>query len=373
MSMRDPIAPQRAGTAVTTFADRATPLVRNCWYIAALSTEGGRTLMDRTILGESMLLYRQQDGTPKAMQNRCPHRGMPLSKGRLKGDTVICGYHGFNYDSHGKCILVPSLGLEAKIPTTLQLRSFPVIEHAPFVWIWMGESDKADPALRPALPLFDDPAYRHIQGYFHTHTNYVPMHENVLDLTHAHFLHGEEVASLGFTQAPPEITVDKGTVRVVRKESGGTAPPHYAAAAGIADHKVERISDTLWASLAIIIGFATIRDLEPALGQLRSEFHFQILHAFTPETQRTSRYFWSNGRDSRIDDAEFSARGYERAMKVYHEDVEALGWIQKLYEQTPPGDYAEVSVLADRVGLQMRRLVAQLATAERERDSEESS
>jgi phenylpropionate dioxygenase-like ring-hydroxylating dioxygenase large terminal subunit len=84
-------------------ADHLTPFIRNEWYVAAESAEVGRRPMDRTLLGHGVLLYRKLDGSPVALRNRCPHRSFPLSKGTLKGDDVVCGYHGLQFGSNGRC------------------------------------------------------------------------------------------------------------------------------------------------------------------------------------------------------------------------------------------------------------------------------
>ena len=87
-------------------ADHTTPFVRNEWYVAALSEEIDRTLRDRRLLGLGVLLYRKSDGAPAALQNRCPHRSFPLSRGTLDGDEVTCGYHGLTFGPDGACATV---------------------------------------------------------------------------------------------------------------------------------------------------------------------------------------------------------------------------------------------------------------------------
>lgn len=93
-------------------ADYTTPLVRNCWYVAALADEVTRELKERTLLGKTLLMYRTLVGAPVFMQNRCAHRSFPLSKGRLDGDRVVCGYHGMEYNPQGQCVFMPSLAKE---------------------------------------------------------------------------------------------------------------------------------------------------------------------------------------------------------------------------------------------------------------------
>src|SRR5262245_24574726 len=109
-------------------ADRNTTLLFNYWYIAAYSREVTRTPMDRWLMGESVVLYRKNDGVAVALQNRCPHRSFPLSKGKLEGDNIVCGYHGFKFDTAGKCVQVPS---QATTKSSLDIASFPLVERGP--------------------------------------------------------------------------------------------------------------------------------------------------------------------------------------------------------------------------------------------------
>jgi phenylpropionate dioxygenase-like ring-hydroxylating dioxygenase large terminal subunit len=97
---------------------------RGFWYVAAFDWEVRRQeLFRRTICGRPIVFWRKEDGTPAALEDRCCHRHMPLSQGRLRGDHVECPYHGLTYDCTGACIRVPSQNM---IPTAARIRSFPV-------------------------------------------------------------------------------------------------------------------------------------------------------------------------------------------------------------------------------------------------------
>ena len=124
------------------------PYPRRQWWAAATAAEVSRSLMARDILGERVLLYRQEDGTAVAVSGICPHRAFPLEKGRLVGDSVQCGYHGFTFGPDGACQRVPS---QNGVPQHAALRRYPVVERGGVVWIWTGEESTADPALLPDL------------------------------------------------------------------------------------------------------------------------------------------------------------------------------------------------------------------------------
>ena len=81
--------------------------LRNAWYVAAWDADVTHKLMPVTILGEPVVLYRREDGTPVALEDACPHRKLPLSMGKLIGDQVECGYHGLTFDCEGACVRAP--------------------------------------------------------------------------------------------------------------------------------------------------------------------------------------------------------------------------------------------------------------------------
>src|SRR5687767_5690443 len=87
------------------FADREieerTMILRNYWYVVAEPHEIGRLPFARTICNEPIVFWRKEDGTPVAFEDRCCHRRMPLHKGRLVGDVLVCHYHGLEYDATG--------------------------------------------------------------------------------------------------------------------------------------------------------------------------------------------------------------------------------------------------------------------------------
>ena len=108
----------------------------NCWWVAGFSTEIRRELLGRWLLDTPVLLYRTEDGRVVALENRCPHRAAPLSLGMLKGDNVQCGYHGFTFGADGAGVRVPSM---KSPPAAVRVRTSPVIEQSPLVWVYLGD------------------------------------------------------------------------------------------------------------------------------------------------------------------------------------------------------------------------------------------
>jgi phenylpropionate dioxygenase-like ring-hydroxylating dioxygenase large terminal subunit len=88
--------------------------LRNYWYVAAYDHEIGRRPLGRIILGEPIVFYRLEDGTPVALEDRCAHRHLPLSMGTLVGDTLQCHYHGLRYDKTGTCVWTAPFGMDRR-------------------------------------------------------------------------------------------------------------------------------------------------------------------------------------------------------------------------------------------------------------------
>jgi phenylpropionate dioxygenase-like ring-hydroxylating dioxygenase large terminal subunit len=128
----------------------------NAWYAAAWDVDLKQTLFPRTICGKHVVMYRQSNGRVAALEDACWHRLVPLSKGRLDGDAVVCGYHGLKYNAQGRCTYMPS---QETINPSACVRSYPVVERHRFIWLWMGDPALADPALVPDMHWNDNPAW----------------------------------------------------------------------------------------------------------------------------------------------------------------------------------------------------------------------
>ncbi|MEJ0069391.1 MAG: Rieske 2Fe-2S domain-containing protein [Pseudomonadota bacterium] len=123
--------------------------VTNAWYVAAWSSEIGRQPLGRTLLNEPIVLFRDAAGRAAALEDRCCHRAMPLSRGEPAAGGLRCGYHGLVFDGAGRCVEIPT---QKTIPASLKVRSFPVEERDDLVWIWMGDPARADAAEIVAYP-----------------------------------------------------------------------------------------------------------------------------------------------------------------------------------------------------------------------------
>lgn len=143
-------------------ADRHTPFVMNDWYVAAFGEEIKDQLLARTLLGRRLVFFRASDGRVVALEDRCPHRSMPLSAGTLDQDAIVCGYHGLRFNAEGDCIEVPS---QANCPKNVGIRSYRTHERGTVVWVWMGEAEHADLSKLPPQDWMESAEWERSQGY----------------------------------------------------------------------------------------------------------------------------------------------------------------------------------------------------------------
>ncbi len=109
-------------------------------------------LVAMTLLDEPVVFGRDRDGAPFALRDVCPHRGMPLSFGRLDARGVSCCYHGWCFDAEGRCVDIPCLAEAERFDTTrIRVRTFPCREEQGNVWVFMGEPTPDSPGI-PRLP-----------------------------------------------------------------------------------------------------------------------------------------------------------------------------------------------------------------------------
>ena len=112
--------------------------LKEYWYIAAESKELDSKPLPRVVLGERLVLFRDQNGRPSALEDRCAHRNIALSEGKVENGNLRCRYHGWTYDATGTCVRVPALGEDCKLPRKACVRSYPTLESQGFVWIYPG-------------------------------------------------------------------------------------------------------------------------------------------------------------------------------------------------------------------------------------------
>jgi len=255
--------------------------LKNCWYVAAFTRELGASLLSRTILGQPLVMFRTSEGRPVALEDRCPHRGVPLSMGRLVGDTVRCTYHGLRLDADGKCVRIPC---QDQIPAAARVRSFTLHERHGCVWIWFGDAAASDPGLIPDVHWLDDPQWAACTGYTHAQANYQLFNDNLLDLSHESYLHEGTIGNEAVAEAPVQTSVANNQVKVYREIQNCEPPPFYVQATGFTT-RINRWHTTTFTPPS----YCLIENGSYPVDRTRAEtLERKVIHLITPETSTSS-------------------------------------------------------------------------------------
>ena len=208
------------------YVNSESEFLENAWYVVAQSQQISDKLLSLKLLGEQLLFYRNSVGEVVALEDACPHRKLPLSMGKLKGDYVQCGYHGLTFDACGRCVDAPT---QDKIPGNAFVRSYPVIEKYQLVWIWMGQPELAEVKLIPEFDDYDNPDWGLTDGgMLECRCHYLYLLDNLLDPSHVAWVHETSFASSGTEDVPLMIEDTEKGVLVSRWIKNIDPPPYYA-------------------------------------------------------------------------------------------------------------------------------------------------
>ena len=265
--------------------------LRNAWYVAAWSDDlADGPLLARTILKEPVVLYRKSDGHVAALQDRCPHRFAPLSMGKIvNGDCIQCPYHGLEFDASGACVLNPH-GTK-NIPPRARVRSYPVTEKHKAIWIWMGE-EPADPAKVPDFSVLDNVPEMHAtkRDRITIRANYELIIDNLLDLSHGSYLHAGILGNAETAEAEITVDVEGNDVVVGRLSSNATTPGLFAILMPTKPERVDKFTRMRWmapSNLRLVTGICMPGEVP------ESGTGYHAIHMLTPETDRTTHYFFT--------------------------------------------------------------------------------
>lgn len=342
--------------------------LRNVWYVAAWDHEvvGDRPLA-RKLLGEPVVLFRDADGKPQALFDRCPHRFAPLSRGKVVGGSLQCAYHGLEFGGSGVCTRNPHGN--GAIPKAAQVRSYPMVERWSLLWIWMGDPAQADADLIPDFRSMD-PETRWVgKDYLLAKAEYQLETDNILDLSHIEFLHPGTLGSDAVKQAQSDVQQEGHTVYSRRLTRNETLMPSLAQRYGIPeDQLVDRWLDTRWNAPAVMelwVGVAPAGSPDPrAVGK-----QVPFIHLFTPETATTAHYWFATSYPKRM--GEEGRRRAESDVQYLRgpfasEDLPMLEAQQEAIGEQDFWAMKPILLPGDAAAVRARRVLAALIKAEQD-------
>ena len=339
--------------------------LRNCWYVAALSSEIETKLTALRILDENIVLYRTESGDPVALEDSCPHRRLPLSKGRLLNDNIECGYHGLQFDRSGQCVAAPT---QDRIPPSAFVRSYPVVDRWGLLWIWTGDPDLADESSIIDIENYDNPDWKITNGDALTFAcNYQYITDNLLDPSHVAWVHRTSFAAPGTDKTPLEISETDNGLIVQRWIYGNEPPPFYAPLV-----RFKGDSDRLQHYEAQYPSTAINKGVYVPAGKGGPDYTIDELtyimisyHFLTPIDANHTRYHWLQHRNTDPENEEVTATIAADAKAAFHEDRDVLEAVHTgLANETS----RHLNLGLDAASLQFRRNLKKLIDQE-SRDS----
>lgn len=340
--------------------------LRNVWYVAGWSDEvpAGK-LLARQVCGENLVLFRDAEGQPQALLDRCPHRFAPLSLGKLcdGGKSIQCGYHGLRFDGAGQCVHNPHG--DGRIPVAAVVRSFPVVERWSLLWIWMGDAAKADPATIPAFPFLDPEHFVLGKDSMQIEANYALESDNILDLSHIQYLHPGSLGSGKAGEGKTVVTQEGNTVwsrRFIRDE---VLPDFLYQAAGLPHGApCDRWLDVRWDAPASMYLQA---DMGLAGRPREESMKNAQVHLFTPATESRTHYFYAMGLPKAIGpEAQEIANRNIAGLRLpfLHEDKPMVEAQQRALGSKTFWDLKPVLLDVDAPAVRARRVLEKLLAAE---------
>jgi phenylpropionate dioxygenase-like ring-hydroxylating dioxygenase large terminal subunit len=341
--------------------------VLNAWYVVAWPHEVvSDKVLARTVCDNAMVLWRSADGTVNALEDRCPHREMPMRLGLLEPNGLRCSYHGLLFATDGRCIEIP--GQDVRISAGLQIRRYPTVEKYGWIWVWPGDAAQADPNRVPAMYAHNDRTNVALEGRVaHFKANYLMLVENLLDLTHEPHLHPTSLGNAAVFESPPEQYVEDDGVRVERWMLNKIPSPFWVklvkAATGYEGpcDRWQKIFFEPPSSIYLDVG-AGIPDGRARSGDKSNSAWLTNNHFITPETEKSVFDFWSIASNC-IEPQVLKETADYSAATIFVEDGTALAGCQEVMDRHPGRPF--YSIPTDKAGLGARRLVDQLLAAEK--------
>jgi len=326
-----------------------TPWLRQAWHVVATSEEVGDEPVQVWLLGEPWVLVRL-GGRLTAFVDRCPHRLAPLSAGRVCGDELQCGYHGWRFAADGRCTAIPAVGTTDRVPSRADaLTPWGLQERYGMVWL-APEEPLSD--LHP-LDEWDDPAFDRIwTSIVRTPVSAAQLVDNFLDASHFPFVHTQT-----FGDDKAAVVVDEGIERdgwIVRTVFSTWYKNFDDPAVATGEHEAVQPQDLLKQGSASMTVY--LRLFFPVTGATLS-----ILFCCTPETADVTRVYKIVARDDLDGDPVRIAQTVVDEDLILVEDLAVLERYTHMELHLDPR--VEVHTKGDRLSLAWRRLLAEWARA----------
>jgi phenylpropionate dioxygenase-like ring-hydroxylating dioxygenase large terminal subunit len=316
-------------------------MLKKLWYAVEFSNAVSTKPKLLKILNLELVLYRTADDRIQAMKNACVHRGASLALGTIDRDCIICPYHGWQYQTDGNCLKIPSNSSAAIIPKQAKMTTYPVQEKYGWIWVFLGAGIPDELPIMTNFPQIEAGNLRSIQGEFDWNANYERVIENGLDFAHAPFVHA---GAFGNPKLP-EI----GDLAIENYPGGASATVDLAATPpkGLWKLLVKGERAPIKTRTGFFLPNLTFLEVYLPFGQLT------IWTAHVPINLHTTVSKWINFRSFFI--GKWADRDtFDRTIKIFQQDKPI---VESQRPQITPIDLtAELYLPADALQLEYRKL-----------------
>ena len=343
---------------------------KNAWYVAAtpdeidaLSAAGAKPL-GRKICNESIVFYRGDGGVVAALEDFCPHRGAPLSLGKVCEGKLQCGYHGLMMGCDGKTVSMPG----QRVQNFQAIRAFPVVERYGFIWVWPGDAALAKADDIPHLDWYDNPEWAYGGGLFHINCDYRLMIDNLMDLTHETYVHANSIGQKEIDEVPSKTAAEADQVVTSRFMHNIMPPPFWQLALrgnGLADDvlvdrwQICRFIPPSTVHIEVGVAHAGLGCYDaPA----QHKAYSVVVDFITPETETSIHYFWGMARKFNPTDTALTDTIRAGQHTIFSEDLQMLELQQQNLLKHPERRLMRLNI--DAGGVLSRRVIDRLVAAE---------
>ena len=337
----------------------------NTWYVACTPDEIQAGPLGRQVCGERMVFYRGPEQQVVALEDFCPHRGAPLSLGRVCEGKLVCGYHGLEMGCEGKTVAMPG----QRVRGFPAVRAFPAVERHGFIWVWPGDPAQANADLIPALHWAQNDEWAYGGGLYHIACDYRLMIDNLMDLTHETYVHSTSIGQKEIDEVPCKTRVEGDEVITSRFMEGIEAPPFWKMALRMNGLPDDQLVDrwqichfTPPSHVLIEVGVALAGHggyNAPADKKASSI----VVDFITPETETSIHYFWGMARNFKPQDPSLTTQIRDGQGKIFAEDQQMLELQQENLLRYPDRKLLMLNI--DAGGVQSRKILDRLLAAER--------
>ena len=335
--------------------------VRNSWYVAGWSKDFDATLRPLEITGLRIVVYRASTGKLTALEDRCPHRLLPLSKGKLVDDNIQCGYHGMTFNGAGVCVRVPG---QDNTPERAIVHAYPIEERHGVVWIWMGDPKLATPDTIFDIPEMADPKWHiHHGGQLHIKAHYLNVAENHVDPAHVSFVHPTTLGNAASENVPVHVSTSGDIIRAWRWIRDAPPIGFFREFGGFEGHVDRWHYYDLHLPSTAVIDFGSIDTKENCPEDERDRgVRVFALHFVTPVNENYTIDHWMHLRNAAVGEDAASSKIDALLEVAFAEDVAILEAVHE--EEQRPQTRKPVRIAIDKGPTVYRKRIRELVEAE---------